>query len=149
MKNRITISIPFCFKGEEFTPTCIVDLDEQMKRYGSLPCLYTHLAEENGISPYSYEHDVMMMGDIEYADVEGLASAFIDDGRFDTEGFEKAWHQQRVTSQLREIAARHLGVDNLDKAPETKNALQEAFELGIEEGKATARQIRSTPLSGF
>jgi len=48
MKNRIIYSLPFSFKGETFAPRCTIDLDEHME-LGSIPCLYTHLANENRI----------------------------------------------------------------------------------------------------
>ncbi len=52
MKNSITIALPFSFKGETFRPISVIDLDDHMER-GSIPCLYTHLANENHIDIYS------------------------------------------------------------------------------------------------
>ena len=42
MKNRITVSLPFSFKGETFSPKSTIDLDEKMHTYGSIPCLYPY-----------------------------------------------------------------------------------------------------------
>jgi len=148
MKNRITISLPFSFKGQDFNPTCTVDLDEQMRQNGELPCLYTHLAAEAGISPYSYEHDVMMMGEMVFDHAEGLAAAYVADGEFDAEAFEQAWHQQKRYDDLASIARRRMEVASLDDVPELKETLLEAFELGREAGRAE-RQIHSTPMPGF
>ena len=149
MKNRMTISIPFSFKGEEHAPACDIDLDLLMERDGALPCLYTYLAEQAGISPYSYEHDVMMMSEMEFSEIEGLASDHIDGNQFHTDGFENAWHAYRMTSRLQEIATTHMGIENIETKPELKKALQEAFELGKQEGLSLGRQIRSTPAPGF
>jgi len=148
MKNSITISIPFSFKGEDFNPTCTVDLDEQMQKNGEIPCLYTHLAAESGISPYSYEHDVMMMGEMLFDHAEGLADTYIVDAQFDIEGFERAWREQRLQDQLQEIAERCMAVEKFADAPALKASLLEAFELGRDAGRSE-RQIRSTPAPGF
>lgn len=132
MKNRITISLPFSFRGETFRPSCSIDLDEQMQ-LGELPCLYTHLANENGIDIYSHEYDVMMMGELQVDHAEGLAAEFIHDGRFDSEGFVKRWHEQQLHDRLQAIAGRHLAVEKLEEAPELKAALTAAWELGRSE----------------
>lgn len=143
MNNSITISIPFSFKGKDLNPTCRVDLDRLMQT-GSLPCLYTHLANECGISPYSYEHDVMMMGDMEFDSAEGLAADFLRDGAFDSEGFEKAWLERKKRSDLEAIARRCMEVERLGDVPGLEQALLEAWELGWSEKK-----IDSTPMPGF
>lgn len=144
MKNIITVSLPFSFKGKELCPRSTIDLDEEMES-GGIPCLYTHIANENGISPYSYEHDVMMMAELVFEGMEGAAKAFIHDGIFDVEGFEAKWKQQKLEQSLHGIANRHLGSDNTDARLNStlKGALLEAYELGREAGRVEAT-IQST-----
>jgi len=135
MKNRITVSLPFSFKGKTFCPRSTIDLDEHMELTG-IPCLYTHIANENGIDVYSYEHDVMMMAELEFEHAEGVVAEFIRDGHFDSEGFQTAWKQEKLKSQLQEIATRCIGSgspdSNPDHHPALKSALLEAYELGRE-----------------
>jgi hypothetical protein len=131
MKNRLTYSLPFSFKGENFSPRCTIDLDEHMNM-GSLPCLYTHLANVNRIDVYSHEYDVMMMGDIEFEAAEGLAAEFVRDGRFDSEGFQARWHENSLINAMQVIASDCMGIDDLAAYPELKNALLKAFRQGQE-----------------
>jgi len=137
MHNRITISIPFSFKGESFFPRSTIDLDEQMEQ-GGIPCLYTHIANENQISPYSYEHDIMMMGELVIDEAAGMATEFVHDSSFDSEGFEAKWKQEKLNNTLQEIATRCLnsGSGEISAAQNQalKNALLEAYELGKETG---------------
>lgn len=148
MKNRITVSLPFCFKGKTFNPRCTIDLDEHMGLLGSIPCLYTHLANENGIDEYSYEHDVMMMGDLEFEQAEGMAAEFICDGNFDSEGFQARWRENKLHGLLEDIATRCTGVDHLEDQSDLKKALLEAYQLGASTSKST-NQIHSTPQQSF
>lgn len=92
MKNSLTYTIPFSFRGESHYPQCTIDLDEQVK-LGGLPCLHRRLANENRIDVYSHEYDVLMMGYIEYVEAEGIAKDFMTKDSFDFEGFKAAWHK--------------------------------------------------------
>ena len=129
MKNSLTYCLPFSFRGEVFKPECTIDLDEHM-RLGSLPCLYTHLANVNRIDVHSYEYDVMMMGELEFEAAEGMAAEFICDGRFDSEGFQARWHEKRLFDVMQAIASDCMGIDDLAAQPELRNALLEAFRQG-------------------
>ena len=135
MKNRITISIPFSFKGENFHPSCTLDLDKQMQTFGSIPCLFTFVANECGISVYSYEHDVMMMGEMVFDNAEGFAVDFIHGNQFDSEGFMDRWIKQRLNEQLQKISQQRMNIDDLEAHPELKASLLDAYEAG----KADAR----------
>lgn len=130
MKNRITYSLPFSFKGETFTPRCTIDLDEHME-LGSIPCLYTHLANENRIDIYSHEYDVMMMGELVFEEAEGVAAEFIHDGHFDSEGFQARWHEVQLHNDLQSVAAQHMGIEMLDTDSDLKKALAAAYRLGL------------------
>lgn len=131
MKNRLTYSLPFSFKGENFSPGCTIDLDEHMNM-GSLPCLYTHLANVNRIDVYSHEYDVMMMGDIECESAEGMAAEFVRGGKFDSEGFQAQWHENSLFNAMQAIVSDCMGIDELAAHPELKKALLEAFRQGQE-----------------
>jgi hypothetical protein len=139
MKNRITVSIPFSFKGKTLSPRSTIDLDEHMEMLGSIPCIYNHIAEENDISPYSYEHDVMMMGELEFEAAEGMAAEFIHDNQFDVEAFEVKWKQEKVNSRFQKIIAGALAAK--DSPPQgfsqtLERALNEVYEMGREDGRA-------------
>jgi len=131
--NRITIVIPFSFKGETLRPSSSIDLDTLMESKGHIPCLYTHIADENDISVYSYEHDVMMMAEMEFEHVEGIAIDFIQDGRFDSDAFEIEWKRLQSQQILQKIALQQLDISDLESHPDLKKALREAYEAGKKE----------------
>ncbi len=136
MPNRMTVSLPFSFKGALFRPSSTIDLDELMEKFGSLPCLYTYIADENGIDIYSYEHDVMMMAGIEFEDVEGFAADFIEKGHFDSEGFESEWKKRRQYERLQKIAERQMDITDLEAHPDLKAALLDAYREGQKEERS-------------
>jgi hypothetical protein len=131
--SRLTISLTFCFKGETYTPRTTIDLDALMEAAGELPCFYNYLAEVSHISPYSYEHDVMMMEELEFESAEGLAANHLHGDTFDSEAFQAAWHEQKLLANLQAIAARHMGVDDLPAQPQLQQALVAAYRLGRHE----------------
>jgi hypothetical protein len=108
----------------------VLDLDQQMERYGNLPDFYQLLARESRIDPYSYQYEVLESSELEFAAATGLAAEHLDNGHFDVGGFQQRWHEQQHLGILQEIAQRLMGVDNLEQQPELKAALLEAFAAG-------------------
>lgn len=98
---------------------------------GSLPCLYTHIANVNRIDVHSYEYDVMM-GELKFIAAEGMAAEFFLDGSFDSEGFQARWHEKRLFDVMQAIASDCMGIDDLAAKTELRNALMEAFRQGQE-----------------
>lgn len=129
MRNRITYSLPFSFRGKTFTPRCTINLDEHMA-LGSIPCLYTHLANENKIDIYSHEYDVLMMSEPVFEAAEGIAADFVHDGHFDSEGFQARWNEVRLHNQLQAIVTQQMGIETLDPDSDLKRALAAAYRLG-------------------
>ena len=77
MKNSISISMNFYFKGKELTPTMVVDLDAHVKSGRGFESLYPQLASSNNIDHYSYEYEVMLTENIIFSNATGLASELI------------------------------------------------------------------------
>ncbi|MCW8830969.1 MAG: hypothetical protein OQK32_05540, partial [Gammaproteobacteria bacterium] len=88
------------------------------------------LAQSNNMDLYSYEYEMLQAEELVYSDAQGLAKAFLNNGYFDSEGFEQAWHEQHITEAVSKIAKEHLDVDDLALQPELEMALIEAFRLG-------------------
>ncbi|MDT8376287.1 MAG: hypothetical protein RQ867_06035 [Mariprofundaceae bacterium] len=127
--SLLTITLPFSFKGKTFRPACRINLDEMMEK-GSIPCLYTHLANENRIDVHSYEYDVMMMGELEFNEAEGMVAEFVHDGVFDSEGFQTRWHERKVHNLMQDVATRCMGIEQLEEHADLRKALLEAYRLG-------------------
>lgn len=130
MKNSFVASVEFYFKGEPYTPSVRLDLDQLMETTGGLPSLYTLIARENGIDLYSYQYEVMETEEIRFREVEGFVAEFIHNGELDTQGFVDKWHEVKLQEDLAAIAQRCMDVEELAQHPQLQRALQEAYELG-------------------
>ncbi len=130
MKNSIDAQIEFSFKGETYSLTTNIDLDEFMEHEHSFPSFHARLARDNKIDTYSYLYEVMLETGIRFANAQGLAADFLSDGDFNQGAFITAWQENRVLAQLEPIAARELGIANLNQHQGLKNALVQAYNLG-------------------
>ncbi len=130
MGNKVTVSVEFSFKGQHFNPTCDLDLDNFMQTSGCLPDFYTLLADANHIGLYSYEFEMMQAETIQFNQPQGLVAKFINHGMLDGEGFEAAWHQQKLYESLQDIAQQYMSIEQLEQHPDLKSALLAAYQLG-------------------
>jgi hypothetical protein len=130
MKNQLTASVVFYFKGERHAPTIQLDLDELMRRRGNLDNLHHTIAVANGIDPYSYEYEMLMAEEIQFEQPEGVAVEFLHDGQFDVESFKAKWQEQQVMAAVRPIAEHCIGVTDLNTKPKLKAALIAAYLAG-------------------
>ncbi len=127
--NSIKVAVEFSFKGESYALSAVVDFDEMLSKYDTMPSFHAILARKNDIDTYSYLYEVMEEADLEFSDATGLASQFLEEGRFDSEGFSGAWRESRVLDLLRPVAKRILDID-LDSDPKLREAMLEAYRLG-------------------
>ena len=130
MKNSVTASIEFSFKGERYKPSITLNLDEKPLARKDIPELYHIIASANNIDPYSYEYEVMESLPIKFSDAEGLVTDFISEGKLDFDAFESAWQEKLAVDNVAIIAKAHLSIDNLDDQPDLKAALIAAYLKG-------------------
>jgi hypothetical protein len=130
MKNSITISVNFYYKGKELTPTMVVDLDALIKSGSGFESLYPQLARSNNIDHYSYEYEVMLTEKLIFSNATGLASEYLEDGNFDYPSFVKALNDESITLLISKIAKKHLKIEDLSNDPKLKTALMDAFNAG-------------------
>ncbi len=134
MKNSIKVTIPFSFKGINYEPSCIIDLDTFILGDQSIESIYHIVASQNNIGNYSYEYEVLESSALVFSEPTGIAHKFICDSGFDLEGFKLKQSEESIFEKLQVIAAEVLNIDNLaDSDNETiKKALQKAYQLGTE-----------------
>ena len=132
MTNRITISVDFYFKGKKLNPSVELDIDQYMQSTGKLPALYPLLARSINIDPYSYEYEMMEAETIVFSNASGLIAQYVTDGVLDFEAFKIAWTEAQALEKLQKIAQQHMSVDDIMQQPGLKNALLEAYQLGVE-----------------
>jgi len=130
MSNSVTASIIFSFKGQTHEPKLELELDDFMKKSGCLPDICMLLARANNFDMYSYEYEMMQTEPIKFDQASGLVSKYVNDCTLDVQGFEAAWKESVVIKQLSVIAKNELSIDDLDKRPDIKQALIEAYKLG-------------------
>ena len=130
MKNSISISMNFYFKGKELTPTMVVDLDAHVKSGRGFESLYPQLASSINIDHYSYEYEVMLTENIIFSNATGLASEYLDDGEFDFLSFKQALNDESISVLITKIANKHLNIEDISKDPKLEAALMDAFKAG-------------------
>ena len=130
MKNTITITIPFSFKGKEFKPSSKINLDDFCQQNHDFNLLYHVVATENKIDNYSYEYEVLQASTLLFSDAEGVAESFLVDGVFDLEGFCNNIGEYRILGIVQKIAKDVLDIDNIEEHEQLKQALQQAYHAG-------------------
>lgn len=137
MKNIVTASVEFYFKGEKFSPSMTIALDEHLQANATLnsEVLYSVIAKENNIGMYSYEYEMMQAEEIQYTHVEGFVEDYISEGSLDFNAFEAAWQNNNSLQLLLGIAEKHMKITDFEQHTELKQALLAAYELGKQETK--------------
>ena len=130
MSNNITASIEFYFKGEKFSASVEMELDQPMQTAGKIPAFSPLLANAMNIDVYSYEYEMMQAEEVFFSDAEDLAADYVNEGIFDAGAFETAWLENKIHENLQDIVQRTLAIDDLHQQPELKAALLEAYRLG-------------------
>lgn len=130
MKNIVTATIHFSFKGINHSPSITIELDKHLQSTRKIPDLHPLIAKENNFDLYSYEYEMMQAEDITFSNAEGLIKNFILDGILDTEAFETNWKENNILEMLATITERHMGINDLTQHPELKNALLNAYNIG-------------------
>jgi hypothetical protein len=130
MKNQITAKVEFSFKGEVFSPSATIDLDQVMARQDPQPSFHLMIAQKNKIDTFSYLYEVMEQAEVIFTDAQGIATEFLNDCSFNFLALQDAWHESTLEQMYQEIADTEMGADAFDRHPGLKNALVKAYELG-------------------
>jgi len=125
-----TISLQFCFRGETFTPTLLIDMGEWLSRGAHPEALYHLLAESLGCGPYSYEYDVLMMREIEFSPEKAWIQKHIDHGKLNITACHSEWQEQQILNIVLPIAEKHLSHALLNEHPSIRDALVESYRSG-------------------
>ena len=130
MTNKVTATIEFYFKGEHFTPSTILNLDQIMATHHTIPPLHPILAKLHNIDTYSYEYEMMLAEDIKFSNAEGWVADFVSNNQFDHATFEQHWLEQETLNQLAPIIKQELDIDDLSQHSSLKNVIIAAYQLG-------------------
>ncbi len=139
MKNKITASIAFSFKGQNLSPSITIELDSYLVNGCNFPNICQLIAKHNNFDLYSYEYEMMQAQVITYSDAQGLIAEFISDGLLDMAAFETAWYENNALEKLLIIAEQHMNITDLNQHIELKKALLEAYTLGKKEAELNTK----------
>ena len=132
MKNTVIVQVNFSFKGENFTPSIMLELDDFVKHSGSLAGLYSKIAQQNKIDTYSYAYEMMEASELIFHSAKGNVVDFIIDGKCNLEAYREYLNQSNILIELEKIASEVLGIDNLSAKDNKgiKEALTRAYNAG-------------------
>ena len=130
MKNSIDARVEFSFKGEDYTHTSTIDLDQLLRDHDALPSIHAILARQHSIDTYSYLYEVMQEAEIEFTNPQGSAADFLIDGEFDLSSLATNWQTAKTGVLLAPIAASELGITDLNLHHALRRALVAAYNLG-------------------
>lgn len=134
MKSSLTVQITFSYKGVTYSPSARIELDSFLENNETVPEFYQIVARENHIDPYSYEYEVMQLGQFNYLAASGLAQQFCHEDEFDMAGFKACWERAHIEQKLAEIALKQMSIADLDDNQDLKQALLQAYHLGAAKG---------------
>ena len=130
MKNSIKVTIPFSFKGIEYMPSSVIDLDVLVQGDQNINSIFHHVANENKIDNYSYEYEVLQSSPMHFSDATNFAEKFLSDGAFDLEGFKQGLIKRQQLKTLQTIAQETMGIENFEEHKALKLALEQAYLAG-------------------
>lgn len=130
MKDTIKITIPFSFKGEDHSPSSIIDLDIFDQKKFTPETLAHMVATENKIGNYSYEYEVLQSSEQYFSEATGLAKKYLDETHFNFIAYKIEINQLQALATLQQIAKDSLGINDLENHPDILLALQQALDAG-------------------
>ncbi|MCK5901626.1 MAG: hypothetical protein KAG28_00640 [Cocleimonas sp.] len=132
MKNTITAQVNFSFKGEEFNPSTVIDMDVFAPHNKNFSGLYAKIALINQVDTYSYAYEAMEASALILHSPTGHAVDFLSEGQFDLVGYTTFLETGAIQSTLETIASDFLGITELNHSDHhaIKAALTKAYQLG-------------------
>lgn len=130
IKNTITVTIPFSYKGVQHNPSSIVDLDSFALNNTNFDPVFYLVATENKIDNYSYEYEVLESSQLVFSNPTGLAANYLMDDTFDLEAFKQSSNEGDILELLAKIAKETLNIDDLENNKKIKKALLQAYKIG-------------------
>ena len=126
MKDSVTVTVPFSFKGQVLSPSLSLNLAQHS--VASLSNIIHLVATENKIDSYSYEYEVLESSAVVFSNATAGASAFLSGTEFDIKAYYQWLDSKQVGLHLQAIVAQALGDGAWNKDLEA--VLYQAYEYG-------------------
>ena len=132
MKNTIKVTIPFSFKGMDYTPSAVIDLDKFVLTGQTIDSIFQIVARQNNIDAYSYEYEVLESAALIFSEPTGLAVDYLSANHFDFSAFKQCQKENSMQKNIQQIAEDVLGINDLDDVShkQIKQALIKAYQAG-------------------
>ncbi len=130
MKNSIDAAVDFSYQGVDYHYAIGLDLDKLFRMHDEMPSIHVMLARAHSVDTYSYLYEVMQEEEIAYSNPQGFALDYLLDGEFDQAALAANWQNAKAAALVQPIAARELGIPDLELHPDIKRALIAAYNLG-------------------
>ncbi len=131
MNNTIDAHLEFSYRGETRSLSSTLDLDRLIDGSETLPSIHALMAAEHGIDTYSYQYEVLLEEPLRFDNAQGGATKFLEGEDFDLAAYAEWWRTNGSMAPLQQIAKKELGIDDLSQHPQLKNALMQAYNLGL------------------
>ncbi|PHS18801.1 MAG: hypothetical protein COA86_06400 [Kangiella sp.] len=131
MKNLITASIEFYFKGEKISASIDLELDPIIQSNQSLPNFYPLLASSLNLDIYSYEYEMMQAEKIRFSSANSIVKKEIIEGEFDFLNYKRKRDALRFKENIQKILERYFTAEELKRNPKIKDALVAASRLSV------------------
>ena len=139
MNHSLTVSVEFHFKGEAFSSSVTINLDEHFQAGRDVSHIYDMLAKNMGLDEYRHEYDLMVMQDLLYHSAEGIAAEYVEHGQVDWQGLEEAWQKEADLRVLQPIANKFFNVESLEDEPKLAAALLAAYRAGQDKAASLSK----------
>ncbi|NNM83064.1 MAG: hypothetical protein HKL98_10745 [Burkholderiales bacterium] len=129
MESSIDVHVEFSFRGEDYSLSASVNLDEHMPVDSS--GFFQILAHMNDVDTYSYLYEVMEESELEFDNPQGLAAEYFSEGRLDLSGLANRILEERILERVGPLAIRETGIDPAQNAG-LRRLLLEVWHLAVD-----------------
>ncbi len=131
LHNTVLARLEYSFKGETVTLETLIDLDRCLANSKDTPDFHRALARAGGVDPYSYLFEILESEEITFLMPTGLAVDCCVNSQFDWDAFVQATRDAQEIRAVQAIAARELGVADINAHAGLKAALLAAYHEGL------------------
>lgn len=130
VKNSIKANVAFSYQGIDYNLHCHLDLDSMIENQTESHDLHRMIAAKNNIDTYSYLYEVMETREITYSNATGDVVSCLVENELDLQKFKDIRNKQKTDDIIQSIAMKHLNIEDINKKPDLKAALLEAYRQG-------------------
>ncbi|MCK5895525.1 MAG: hypothetical protein KAG20_01905 [Cocleimonas sp.] len=133
MKNTVIAQVNYSFKGENFTPSILLEIDLFAAQYADFSSLCRTIAQQNKIDTYSYAYDIMDSSALVFHSPKGNIVDFVIEGCCDLKAYQQFLKQNEMHQIVEKVAANILGIEDiyLKENEKIKQALDKVYQAGM------------------